>query len=54
MCTVLDEIENKGITEGIAIGVDGSVKKLAVYFAEQNSALMYEEAIKMAEDILKK
>ncbi|SCY14879.1 MULTISPECIES: Rpn family recombination-promoting nuclease/putative transposase [unclassified Butyrivibrio] len=58
MCTVLDVVEakgkSKGITEATTITRNEDIKSLAEYFVEKTPSLPYDEALKMAEDILKK
>ncbi|WP_026527939.1 hypothetical protein [Butyrivibrio sp. VCD2006] len=54
MCNVLDEIEEKGIEKGKTCAKNEDVKSLAEYLMKEKLDLSWEEAVKMAEEILKK
>ena len=57
MCTVLDEVEARGEARGVSIGEEKtlkkSIQKLADYLMQTNASISRNEAIKMAEGILK-
>lgn len=53
MCTVLDEVEARGLSIGEEKMHNKNIQKLADYLMQTNDSLSRKEAIKMAEGILK-
>lgn len=53
MCTVLDEVEARGVTIGEEKRQKKDIQKIADYLIQTNASPSRKEAIKMAEEILK-
>lgn len=53
MCTVLDEVEARGVSKGEEKTLNKNIQKLADYLMQTNASLSRKEAIKMTEGILK-